>query len=74
MISCASVKEKAKEYATRLHYAKTIEEHTEIFNDMQEYRNDLDPSERAEFDKVHAETERELTKRDLEKSAQKSVK
>lgn len=71
MVSCASVKEKAREYATKLHYAKTVKEHTEIFNEMQDYRKGLDPKERAEFDKEHANRERELTKHDLENSAKR---
>jgi hypothetical protein len=69
MISCASVKEKAVEFATQMHEAGLDQKRiNDIYKDKEEYRKDLSPEERAEFDKTYAETERKLAKEDFKKS------
>lgn len=70
MTSCASVKEKAKEFATQLHDADTnIEKITKIEKEVLEYRSDLSQEEKAEFDKAFVEAENKLTQKEFENSS-----
>jgi hypothetical protein len=68
VIGCASVKEKAREHTTQIHYAKTHEERAAKCKEQREYREDLSPEEKAEYDKECAKVERELTQKDFEQA------
>lgn len=68
MVSCASIKEKAREHTTKIHYAKTYEEKEAKCKEKREYREDLSAEERAEYDKECAKVERELTQKDFEQA------
>ena len=68
MVSCASIKEKAREHTTQIHYAKTYEEKEAKCKEQREYREDLSTEEKAEYDKECAKVERELTQKDFEQA------
>ena len=71
MISCASVKEKAREFATQMHDAGLDKKKiTEIYEEKEEYRKGLSEEEKKEFDKEYADTEFKLTQEDLKKSSE----